>query len=447
MTKMTAAGEGTNQPHQGQAKAGSPYRWYVLAVLTTVYAFSVVDRNYLSLLQEPIKKDLSLSDAQLGALTGLAFAAFYATLAIPVARFSERNSRKIVVGLAIGLWSTMTFMCGLAMSFPMLLLARMGVGVGEAGGYPPSASIISDYFAADRRATALAVFGLGPPVGSVFGLVLGGWLNAIAGWRVAFFVIAAIGLVVSPLVLFTVREPQKGASDIGGAALGATEAPRFSAVARVLWGLKSYRLLLFANVLHCFSLYAYNAWSPPFYGRVFHLPTDKIGLALGSLSAVGALGTFCGGWLSDRLGRRGDRRWYAWVPGLASFLVIFPAAVQFFAPTPVISFSAAVFPAFLFLVWVGPTIALGQSLVSPQIRATSAAITLAACNIFGLGLGPLCVGLLSDHLHKLGMTSPEALRWSIMAAVLAEMGAAVLYFMSGRHLERDLRRDRRQDFA
>jgi MFS family permease len=167
MTNMTAAGEGTSQFDEDQAKARSPYRWYVLAVLTTVYAFSVVDRNYLSLLQEPIKKDLSLSDAQLGALTGLAFAAFYATLAIPVARFSERNSRKIVVGLAIGLWSTMTFLCGLAVSFPMLLLARMGVGVGEAGGYPPSASIISDYFAADRRATALALFGLGPPVGGL----------------------------------------------------------------------------------------------------------------------------------------------------------------------------------------------------------------------------------------------------------------------------------------
>jgi len=429
------------------AKARSPwYAWYVLAVLTVVYSFSVIDRNFLSLLQEPIRKELGLSDTQLGTLTGLAFALFYATLAIPLARLADRSNRKVIVGLAIGLWSVMTGVCGLARGFLGLALARVGVGVGEAGGYPSAASILSDYFARDRRATALAIFGIGPPIGSMLGLFIGGWLNDAVGWRMAFVVVAAAGFLVSPIVLFTVREPKKGASEADRGAVDSAVGANTWAVVRVLWKLKAFRYLLVANILHCFVSYAYNAWTPPFYGRVYHIATGKLGLYLGLLAGAGALGTYVGGHFADRFGRR-DARWYVWVLGLASALAIPAAALQFMVGDARASLIAAALPSFLLLVWVGPTIAVGQSLASPHMRATTAAITLAAVNIFGLALGPFLVGVLSDYLRSGWRLGPDSIRFALLAAFVLEGAAALFYFLSGRHLERDLNRDRTQDFA
>ena len=428
------------------AATGGWYRWYVVFALAVVYAFNVIDRNFLSLLQEPIKKELHLSDAQLGSLTGLAFAVFYATLAIPIARIADRSSRKVVVSVAIGLWSLMTAVSGMATSYIMLLLARMGVGVGEAGGYPPSASILADYFGRDRRATALAIFGIGAPIGGMLGLFLGGWLNGLFGWRLAFIIIGAAGMLIAPIILLTVREPRRGSADIGNDALDDASRAGILDVAKVLWRLKAYRFLLAANMMHGFALYAYSAWTPPFYSRVFHLPTDKIGLYLGILAGVGGLGTYMGGVLSDRLGRK-DPRWYVWVPGVAAALALPTAIIQFMAGNLQLSLAMAIFPSFFLYVFVGPTIAIGQSMVLPHMRATTSAITLMTYNIFGLGLGPFMVGLLSDYLRQHTGLGVESLRFAIPAAVLLEAVAAVFYFFSGRLLEGNLERDRRKDFA
>jgi len=415
-------------PHKG---TGSRYRWYVIAILAAVYAFNTMDRNLLSILQEPIRKELGLNDAELGSLTGLAFAVFYASLAIPIARVADRTNRVIVVSVALGAWSLLTAACGFASGFVSLLLLRMGVGVGEAGGYPPSASILSDYFSLERRATALAIFGIGAPIGGALGLLSGGAINQALGWRTAFMVVGLAGLLFAPIVLFTVREPRRGVAESARDAELAARPASFWAVLRIVFGLKSYRLLLLGNCIHGFVLYAFSAWNPPFYGRVFGLTTGQIAMHLGVLAGVcGALGTLLGGNLADRLGRR-NARWHAWVVGLAALAIVPATYAQYTASSAGLSFAIAAAPYFLFSVFVGPTIAMSQSLVLPNMRATTAAITLMTYNIVGLGLGPFVTGLLSDHFRQAG-AGDQSIRYALLIVMAVEMLAAVTYFTAGR---------------
>ena len=422
------------------------YRWYVVGVLALVYAVNVMDRALVNILQEEIKHDLGLTDSQLGMLTGLAFAAFYATLAVPIARFADRSNRVFLLCACLALWSLMTAGCGIAMGFVTLLLFRMGVGVGEAGGYPPSAAAISDYFRKERRATALAIFGLGAPLGGTLGLFAAGWLHDLVGWRGAFIAAGAFGLLLAPFILFTVREPQRGVSDDPEDAVGGSTPPSLLQVAGVLWRLKTIRYLYLANMFHGFALYAHGAWAPPFYARSFGMETSQVAYWLGFLSIFGAIGTFAGGVLADRLGKR-DPRWRIWILALASTLMVPFAIAQFLAPTWILSLAFAVVPALLLTFFVAPTIAMGQTLVLPHMRATTAAIMLMMYNIFGLGLGPLVVGMLSDFLVKnLGM-GPESLRYAVIAGMLVEVITVGFYLLSARALPRDLARDRNQDFA
>ncbi len=427
------------------SRSPSWYRWAVVGVLGLSYAFAIMDRSLMNILQVPLKRDLRLSDGQLGVLTGLAFAVFYATLAIPIARIADRANRMAVLCVCLLLWSVMTAGCGLAGSFSMLLLLRMGVGVGEAGGYPPAASAISDYFGSDRRATALALFGLGAPVGQTLGLFGGGWLNDTLGWRGAFELIGGVGVFVAPLVYFGVREPRRGAADHAeGGAFDLRPAGLLDA-ARVLWRLKTIRFLFLANMCHGFVLYAYNAWSPPFYNRLFHMPLKSVAMWLSLLSVAGALGVYAGGFAADQLGRR-DGRWRIWVLAASGLLQIPFSIAQFLTSDVHLSLALAIVPSFTLLFFVGPTIAAGQSLVQPQMRAMTAAIMLMLYNIFGLGLGPLLVGMLSDTLTKGVGLGPAGLSYAIVAALLVEVVAVAFYFASGFSFPRDMARERSADF-
>lgn len=426
------------------AKSPAWYRWYVIGALALVYAINVMDRALVTILQVPIKQELGLSDAQLGLLTGLAFAVFYATLAIPIARFADRSNRVAVVCACLALWSLMTAGCGVAMGFVTLLLFRMGVGVGEAGGYPPSASVLSDYFSRHKRATALAIFGLGAPVGHTLGLFAGGWLNDAYGWRNAFIIAGVAGLALAPIIFFTVKEPQRGVSDDADeqSAHGAPAA-NLREVATVLWRLKTIRFLYVANMCHAFAIYAYQSWLPPFYVRIFDLSTGTVANWLGLLSIAGATGTFLGGMISDRLGRR-DPRWYLWSLAAAGIIITPAAIIQFLATDLSTSLWLALVPSVLLHFYVGPTIATGQSLVQPQMRATSAAFMLMLFNIFGLGLGPFFVGALSDAF---GATMGEdGLRYALVVGVLIELVAVCFWILAGRHFASDMARDRTLDF-
>nr|MDH4382292.1 MFS transporter [Gammaproteobacteria bacterium] len=299
------------------AQPGSALRHYVLGVLLVVYTFNFIDRQILSILMESIKRDLQLSDQSLGFLSGFAFAAFYATLGIPMALWADRGNRRNLISISLALWSAMTAVCGLAQNFTHLALARIGVGIGEAGCSPPSHAIISDYFHPRERATALGIYALGIPFGVMFGLFLGGWINEVFGWRNAFFLLGLPGIALAVVVRMTVPEPQRGLSD---ARVDHGERPSFGETLRFLRRRPAFMHLSFGAGLACFLGYGLITWLPAFLIRSHGLKTGEIGLWLGLLmGVVGGIAMFSGGVLADRLGRR-DIRWSAWMVAVA-FLV------------------------------------------------------------------------------------------------------------------------------
>jgi MFS family permease len=285
------------------------YRNYALAVLFLGYVVNFIDRSILAILLEPIKLELELSDTQLGLLGGLAFAIFYTTLGIPIAALADRWSRVKILSIAMVVWSGMTALCGLAQNFTMLLIARIGVGVGEAGASPPSHSLISDYFPLETRATALSIYALGIPIGSMIGNFVGGFGAAEFGWRTTFMLVGIPGIFVALLIWLSLREPPRGMADAGVKVPHDEPAPTVTEVLALLWQRVSFRHLAFAAGLHAFVGYGAGTWNAPFLIRSHEMPITEVGSWLALISGIGAIGTFFGGFLADKLADRyGDRR-------------------------------------------------------------------------------------------------------------------------------------------
>ena len=420
-----------------QAKFTPGYRKYALAVLFLGYVVNFIDRSILSILLEPIKLDLALTDTQLGMLGGLAFALFYTTLGIPIAAMADRRSRVKILSIAMVIWSAMTALCGLASSFMMLLLARIGVGVGEAGASPPSHSLISDYFPVETRATALSIYALGIPVGTMIGNLVGGWGAEALGWRYTFILVGVPGVLVALIIWFTLREPPRGMADIKVANPDKVEAPDVKEVLSLLWQRVSFRHLSFAAGLHAFVGYGAGVWNAPFLIRSHEMPVSEVGAWLAFVSGVGAVGTFLGGYLSDKLSDRYDnRRWYMWVPGYSTILMV---PFQFIAY--LYGGFWAVIPALIFVsilggMYLGPSFAMTQGLVTLRMRAVASAILLFMLNIIGMGLGPYLVGVFSDLLNP--AYGVDSLRFALCLAVLANVWAACHYFIGAQSLRQDL---------
>ena len=275
--------------------ANASTRNYALVVLTLVYTFNFIDRQLLSILQESIKVDLSLSDSQLGLLTGFAFAMFYVTAGIPIARLADRSNRKNIVAISVGLWSFMTAISGFVQNYAQLLAARIGVGIGEAGGSPPSHSIVSDIFPPEKRASALAFYSTGVNLGILFGFLFGGWLNEFFGWRVAFMVVGVPGIILAIIVKATVREPVRGL--IENKQASEKQVP-FTEVVSLLWRRKTFRHMAFACGLNAFAGYGTVNWIASFFIRSHEMSTGELGtwLAL-STGLFGAIGVLFGGML------------------------------------------------------------------------------------------------------------------------------------------------------
>lgn len=422
------------------------YQWYVLGLLTVIYVFNLIDRSIVSILQEPIRQELGLTDSQLGALTGLAFALFYATLAVPIARFADRGRRTLVIALSIGLFSLMTGLCGVASGFTALLIFRIGVGVGEAGGVPPAVSVISDYFPANKRGTAMAIYGFGPPVGLMLGVFAGGWLNEYLGWRSAFYFVGAAGFVLAPVAYLTLRELPRGFSDrVAGRPPEPADVPTLIQVIRTIWGLRSFRHLAIGGAAHAYAIYSMINWNPPFYIRVHELGTAEVGTFIGLLAGIaGGLGTVLGGTIADRLGTR-DTRWYMWLPGVAMLLSVPAALAQYLVADAYVSFAIAGASYFLLSVYIGPFIATAQSLVVASMRATTQAVILMVFNIFGLSLGPFFTGMLSDALNFQAGLGADSLRYALCLAVLFNLWAAFHFIRGAVFLRADMERDRSRD--
>jgi len=413
------------------------YRNYALGVLFLGYVVNFIDRSILAILLEPIKHDLSLSDSELGLLGGLAFALFYATLGIPIAALADRWSRVKVLAISMIIWSAMTALCGMASNFITLLIARIGVGVGEAGASPPSHSLISDYFPIESRATALSIYALGIPFGSMVGNFVGGWGAEELGWRTTFFLVGIPGIFVAFLILATLKEPPRGLSEKREIKPDGTAPPTMKDVFRFLWTKKSFRHIGFAAGLHAFVGYGAGTWNAPFLIRSHEMPITEVGSWLAIISGIGAIGTFAGGFLGDKISdRTGDHRWYLWVCGISTLLM-----VPFQLTAYLYDELWAVIPS-LFVVsilggmYLGPSFAMTQGLVTLRMRAVASAILLFMLNIIGMGLGPYFVGIASDLLAP--NFAIHSLRYALCMAVLANLWAATHYFLGARTLRRDL---------
>ena len=412
------------------------YRNYALALLFLGYVVNFVDRSILAILLEPIKLELELNDTQLGLLGGLAFALFYTTLGIPIAALADRWSRVKILSIAMIVWSGMTAVCGLAQNFWMLLLARIGVGVGEAGASPPSHSLISDYFPIETRATALSIYALGIPFGSMVGNFVGGWGAEALGWRHTFVLVGLPGIFVALLILFTLREPPRGMAD-RHVKVDDAPAPGVKEVISRLWQRVSFRHIAFAAGLHAFVGYGAGTWNAPFLIRSHDMPITEVGSWLALISGIGAIGTFLGGYLSDKLSERfDDRRWYMWIPGLSTIIMV---PFQFVAY--LYGGILAVIPSLMVVsilggMYLGPSFAMTQALVSLRMRAVASAILLFMLNIIGMGMGPYLVDVASDLLAAdMGI---QSLRYALCLAVLVNVWAAFHYFIGARSLRGDL---------
>jgi MFS family permease len=382
-----------------------------------------------------IKLDLAVNDTYLGVLTGAGFAVFYATLGIPIANLADRSSRKGIIAASLALFSVMTAVCGFARTFTQLLVARIGVAIGEAGTSPSSFAIISDYFPRTERSKAMAIFTVGANVGVLAGFTLGGLIAARYGWRTAFFIVGVPGLFMAAVVAAIVREPRRGLSDplqagrlTEGGAVGLRETLVF------LWGQKSLRHLLFGVALTLFVSSGVSAWLPSFLLRSHGVTTDKSGIAVGlSLGVGGIVGTLVGGGvLVDRMSRR-DLRWPIWIVAIAMLFTFFGNVLVFIAPNSRLAMTAFIVPAILTTVWQAPTLAMTQGLAPVNMRATAGACYVLVANIIGLGLGPLTVGGLSDIYTHLG-AGQDALRWALLSTVPVGLWAGVHFLLAARTL-------------
>ena len=429
----TPAGSGAPALSSGAEQPASlAYRSYVLVVLVIVYTFNFIDRQIVGILAVPIKAELRLSDSQLGLMGGLAFALFYTLLGIPIARLADRVSRTGIMTAALALWSLMTAMCGLTHNFAQLFLARVGVGVGEAGGVAPAYSLICDYFPPKERARALSVYSFGIPIGAAAGIVLGGYITSLMSWRMSFFIVGLAGLLLTPLLKFTVREPKRGALDpvrVDAAA------PSLLQVVAVLGRKPSFWGLSLGAASASMMGYGLFFWAPSFLVRSFHLSLLQASLGFGALVLVGGLiGIWCGGALTDRYGEK-RRAMYAFIPAIA-----FVATVPFYvagvlSTTLWLSFAVLLVPTALGLVWLGPVLAAVQHLVPGNMRATASALFLFINNLIGIGLGTALIGAVSDLMRL--RFGAESLRYAILAGTGFYLVAAALLFFAGRKLAKD----------
>ncbi len=399
----------------------------MLGVLVLVYAFNHLDRQVFGLLMEPIKTDLRLSDSAMGFLGGLSFALFHAVAGLPIARWADRGSRKMIISVGIVLWSVATAASGLARNFVHLVLARMATGVGEASNVPAAHSMISDYFPPQRRATALAIFFVGAHAGVALGFLLGGWIAEGLGWRATFFILGAPGVLLALLVWLTVREPERGAAEFGAVD---THTIPWRSVLEFLRTSRAFALLLLAQAIHAFSGVGLLVWTAPLLMRLHGMGIAEAGLWIGPIAGIsGALGVLAGGRLSDYLGAR-DARWYLRLPALVALLGL-PFTVVFIMSESVgLALLCLVPHAFLGAATSGPVAAVVQSIVQVRMRAFAAAVNLFATNLIGMGLGPQMVGVVSDAFSA--SAGDQALRYGMLVVGVANLLASLFYLLAGR---------------
>jgi MFS family permease len=423
----------------------------VLGLLTLVYTFNFVDRQVVVILQEQIRAELGLMDWQLGMLSGFAFAIFYSVLGLPIAHLSESVGRKRVVAVALTFWSAMTVLSGAAQNFIHLLLIRIGVGVGEAGGSPPSHSMVSDIFPRHRRALALSIFSMGVYFGYLVAYGLGGWIAEDFGWRMTFVIVGLPGILLAFIVAVTIKEPPRGMAEFAAAGgengelTGARldqeidSRPTFMETLSLLWSRRSFRHIALACSLHSVVGYGIGNFVPSFLMRAYDMGIADVGWRLALITGIGgAFGVLFSGWLTDRLARRRGAYWYTLAPSIALIITLPLTLLAFMADAPGKMFVAYVPYAILGAMWLGPSLAVTHSLVGLRQRAVASAVLFFIINLVGLGTGPLIIGALSD-LMRPAYGDADALRYAIIGtALVAKAWAITHYLLASRTVSDDI---------
>jgi MFS family permease len=440
-------------PHAGVPLVSAAYRRYALWLLMLVYVVNFIDRQVVNILAEPIKNDLHLADWQLGLLSGFAFGIVYTLLGFPLARAADRHHRGFIIAGCLAAWSGFTGACGFAQNFVQLVAARAGVGIGEAGCTPTSHALIADYTPKEKRASALAFYAMGTPIGSLLGLAIGGVMSDYFGWRQAFMVAAVPGLVLAVVCAFTLKEPRKRLSaaaqavaDRSGQALATFgETVRYLAKKRAFW------FMAWGAGVRAFLGYGHAVFAPSFFYRChgpeiaalaanFHLrPQSFVGLALGLMAGVaGALGSWAGGQIADRWGAR-DLRVYGSVPAI-SVMISAPVLVLVYATSSAtLALSLIAITYFLGTLWYGPIYASAQGMVPTRMRAMSASIMLFVINFLGLVLGALSIGALSDLMNRGFHLGPaEGVRWALIISAVGGAISAPLFWLARKNVREEM---------
>ena len=410
------------------------YRHLVLAMLVLAYTFNFLDRQILGILKESIKRDLALTDTQLGLMGGLAFGLLYSTVSVPIAWLADRVSRTWIMTGAVASWSAFTMLCGAATGFWSLFLARVGVGLGEAGGVAPAYSLIADYFPREQRARALAVYSFGVPLGSGAGIMFGGLMAAWVDWRWTLLSVGAAGVLFAPLFKWVVKDPVRGALD-GATETSVQAAPPFAAVAALVLRTPTFWLLALGAACSSICGYGLGFWLPSYFMRSAGFTLAQTSVYYGCIQLFGGLaGLWLGGVIADRLGPR-DRGAYARTPAVC-YLVALPlmlAAMR--TSNPAVAWVLFLVPTGLNLAWMGPVMTAVQHLVPATMRSTASALFLLVINLLGLGVGLWIFGFLSDRLAPVYGT--ESMRYAITYGLSFYAGAAVLMLLASRRLPRD----------
>jgi predicted MFS family arabinose efflux permease len=412
------------------------YRRYVLGTLTLVYGLNFVDRGLIVLLLQPIQADLQLTDTQLGFLTGLAFGLFYAVLGLPIARWADRGNRATITALAIGFWGITVMACLLVTNFVQLVCARIAAAVGEAGGMPPTYSLVGDYFPGSaERTQAMTFYMLAGPLSSLTSFALGGWLNERYGWRTTFFVMGIPALLIALLVKFTIREPR---NPVHATAQVLRNAMPLRDVLLTLWRQRSSRHLIAGFILLAAIGFGLSPWYAAFLIRSHGFGTAELGVWLGLIFGIGgAVGISFGGYITGRW-LANDEPTQMRLTAISVLLLVPCFALFLLLPQKLHALFALLALIMTMSFYAGPTFALMQRLVADEMRATTLAVVMLLANVVGMGMGPQIVGILSDALRPAFGT--DSLRYSMMAVSFLAPWAAYHFWQVGRTVHEDLSR-------
>lgn len=400
-------------------------RSYAMLLLCLIGIFNFVDRQILAILLVPIQQDLQVSDTLMGLLSGLAFSTVYVLAGIPIARMVDTGSRRWLLTICVTTWSLCTVLCGLAGSFAHLVLARIGVATGEAGGQPATQSIISDLYPPQRRGTVIGIWSASQAIGIAGGLFLGGWLNSVVGWRAAFIIVGAPGILLAAVTLLTLREPARGMSE-PRLARHASDTPTFLEGVRMAFANPALRMVLLIAMSSSFAGYSILSWGPSFYVRVHGMTTVQVGAYMGIAVAAGFfLANMLSGFLADRLSG-GELSNYMKVAGIGPCLALPAAYVFVLADSFTVSIIALFFANLLMTVWLAPTIAVAMSLSPPRNRGIVSALIGFATTLVGMGAGPLVVGMMNDIFAP--RYGDLAIRYSLSLVIISLLLCGLLCF-------------------